>query len=146
MGYLTGSITPRTAFDPTYDLRAMFPRFTVEARRANWRVVGLLQRVGQRRYATPAQVALAWLLARHPWIVPIPGTTQVRHFEQNLDWLNVELTAEDIRELDSGIAEFGVEGARAPEALLARHDIGANLGTSSKGGDGMSPLPATQRD
>jgi len=140
MGYLTGTITPRTTFDTTYDLRAGFPRFTPEARRANWDIVGLLQRVGQRRYATPGQVALAWLLARKP-IVPIPGTTNARHLEQNLEALQVELTAEDVTEIEEGFAATGVEGARAPEELLARHDVGANLGTSSAGGHVLSPLP-----
>lgn len=141
MGYLTGTITSRTNFHPTQDIIAGFPRFTPQARRANWPIVGLLQRIGQQKYATTAQVALAWLLARHPWIVPIPGTTQVKHVEQNLDALQVELTAEDVKELDDGFAKVGVQGARTTEKLRERHDIGADLGTSSAGGHGNSPLP-----
>jgi aryl-alcohol dehydrogenase-like predicted oxidoreductase len=141
MGYLTGAITPSTTFDPASDLRAGFPRFTPEARRANRPVVELLQRVGRRRDATSGQVALAWLLAKKPWIVPIPGTTKLNHLEENLGALKVQLSAEDVKEIDDGFASIQVQGARAPEALLKAHDIGANLGTSSAGGDGMSPLP-----
>lgn len=143
-GFLTGTITPRTTFHPTLDIIANFPRFTPEARRANWRIVSLLQRIGQRTYATPAQVALAWLLARRPWIVPIPGTTQLKHLAQNLDALEVGLTAEDVKELNDGFAEIGVQGARTTDRLRERHDIGADLGTSSSGGHGNSPLPATK--
>jgi len=141
MGYLTGTITPSTTFDPKSDLRAGFPRFTPEARRANWSVVELLQRVGRRRDATSGQVALAWLLAKKPWIVPIPGTTKLNHLEANLGTLKVQLSAQDVKEIDYGFASIQLQGARAPEALLKSHDIGANLGTSSAGGDGMSPLP-----
>jgi aryl-alcohol dehydrogenase-like predicted oxidoreductase len=141
MGYLTGTITPSTQFDPKSDLRAGFPRFTSEARRANWPVVDLLQRAGRRNDATPGQVALAWLLAKKPWIVPIPGTTRLNHLEENLSALKVQLSAEDVKELDDGFASIQVQGARAPEALLKIHDIGANLGTSSAGGHGLSPLP-----
>jgi aryl-alcohol dehydrogenase-like predicted oxidoreductase len=141
MGYLTGKITPSTTFDPVADLRAGFPRFTPEARRANRPVVELLQRVGRRKDATPGQVALAWLLAKKPWIVPIPGTTKLNHLEENLGALKVQLSAEDVKEIDDGFASIQVQGARAPEALLKAHDIGANLGTNSAGGDGMSPLP-----
>jgi aryl-alcohol dehydrogenase-like predicted oxidoreductase len=143
MGYLTGKITSSTTFDPVADLRASykFPRFTPEARRANWPIVELLQRVGRRKDATPGQVALAWLLAKKPWIVPIPGTTKLNHLEENLGTLKIHLSAEDIKEIDDGFASIQLHGARAPEALLKVHDIGANLGTSSSGGDGMSPLP-----
>jgi aryl-alcohol dehydrogenase-like predicted oxidoreductase len=88
MGYLTGGVTPMKKLGAE-DLRTVMPRFTPEARRANWRVVELLQRVGARKQATPGQVALAWLLARRPWIVPIPGTTARAHMEQNLDALQV---------------------------------------------------------
>jgi aryl-alcohol dehydrogenase-like predicted oxidoreductase len=142
MGYLTGKITPSTQFDPKSDLRQLlsFPRFTPEARQANRPVVELLQRVGQRKDATPGQVALAWLLARKPWIVPIPGTTKLNHLEENLGALKVQLSAADIKEIDDGFASIKVQGARAPEALLKVHDIGANFGTSSAGGHGLSPL------
>ncbi len=142
MGYLTGTITPSNQFDPKSDLRASlsFPRFTPEARQANRPAVELLQRVGQRKNATPGQVALAWLLAKKPWIVPIPGTTKLNHLEENLGALKVQLSAEDVKEIDDGFASLRVQGARAPEALLKVHDIGANLGTSSAGGHGLSPL------
>ena len=145
MGYLTGKITPATTFDPVADLRAGFPRFTPEARRANRPVVELLQRVGRRKDATPGQVALAWLLAKKPWIVPIPGTTKLNHLEENLGALKVQLSAEDVKEIDDGFASIQVQGARAPEALLKVHDIGANLGTSSAGGHGLSPLRSQDR-
>lgn len=145
MGYLTGAVAPSTTFDPALDMRAGLPRFTPEARRANSRVVELLRRVGRRRDATPAQVALAWLLARRPWIVPIPGTTKLDHLDENLGALRVELTAADVEEIEDGFAEIRVQGARATEPLLERHDIGANLGTSSAGGHGKSPLPRGQR-
>jgi aryl-alcohol dehydrogenase-like predicted oxidoreductase len=140
MGYLTGDITPQTEFRGR-DLRAGFPRFTPQARRANWAIVELLQRVGARKQATPGQIALAWLLARKPWIVPIPGTTKASHMEQNLHALQVELTAADVQEIEDGFARIGVQGKRAPEALMGSHDIGADLGTSSAGGHGKTPLP-----
>jgi aryl-alcohol dehydrogenase-like predicted oxidoreductase len=139
-GYLTGTITPRTTFGAG-DLRLTLPRITPEARRANWPVVELLQRVGGRYRATPGQVALAWLLARKPFIVPIPGTTKITHMQQNVDSLYVPLTATDMKELEDGFATVQVQGARSNEAVLAQSDVGAKLGTSSAGGHGMSPLP-----
>jgi aryl-alcohol dehydrogenase-like predicted oxidoreductase len=141
MGYLTGTITPDRTFDQALDMRAGLPRFTPEARRANWPVVELLQRVGRRKDATPGQVALAWLLARRPWIVPIPGTTKLTHLAENLSALQVLLTDDDLEEMEVGFAAIRVQGARSTEQLLERHDIGANLGTSSVGGHGKSPLP-----
>jgi aryl-alcohol dehydrogenase-like predicted oxidoreductase len=140
MGYLTGTITPRTILRAE-DLRSTFPRFTPEARRANWPIIELLQRVGARKQATPSQVGLAWLLARKPWIVPIPGTTTRRHMEQNLDTLQVQLTAADMKEIEDGFAQIRVQGARSTEAMLAEIDTGAKLGTRSIGGHGRSPLP-----
>jgi len=140
MGYLTGKITPSTPFR-TGDLRAIFPRFTPEARRANRPVVELLERVGRRKSATPGQVALAWLHARKPWIVPIPGTTKPDHLEENLGARNFKLDAADVKEIEDGFKQIRVQGARSTEQLLERSDIGARLGTSSKGGHGMSPLP-----
>jgi aryl-alcohol dehydrogenase-like predicted oxidoreductase len=142
MGYLTGAITPETTFHPEADLRAKFPRFTPEARRANQPVVELLRRVGMRKEATSGQIALAWLLTRSPAIVPIPGTTKLAHLEENLGALTVELTPEDVQEIEAGFAAIKVQGVRAPEALLKTHDIGANLGSSSAGTHGLSPLPA----
>src|SRR5574341_673757 len=144
-GYLTGKVGPDMPFDPKLDLRATFPRFTREGRTANRPVVDLLARIGARKMATPGQVALAWLLARKPWIVPIPGTTKLNHLEENLGALNVQLSAADVKQIDEGFARIQVQGARAPEALLKAHDIGANLGTSSAGGHGLSPLPRQDR-
>lgn len=140
MGYLTGTITPRTTLRAD-DLRSTMPRFTPEARRANWPVVELLQRVAVRKQATPAQVGLAWLLARKPWIVPIPGTRTQAHMEQNMDALKIQLTAADMKEIEDGFAQIRVHGTRLPAAMLAEIDIGAKLGTSSIGGHGNSPLP-----
>ena len=140
MGYLTGTITPVPTLRAE-DLRASLPRFTPDARRANWPVVELLQRIGARKQATPGQVALAWLLARKPWIVPIPGTTTRNHMEQNMDALQLQLTAADVKEIEDGFAKIRVQGARLNEELLAEIDTGAKLGTSSKGGHGVSPLP-----
>jgi len=99
------------------------------------------QRVGQRKEARPAQVALAWLLARKPWIVPIPGTTKMNHLEEDLGALKVELTEADVKEIEDGLAKIQVQGARTTEQLLAQIDVGAKLGTSSAGGHGLSPLP-----
>jgi aryl-alcohol dehydrogenase-like predicted oxidoreductase len=143
MGYLTGTITPRTALRAD-DLRATLPRFTTEARRANWAVVELLRRVGAREQATPAQVALAWLLARKPWIVPIPGTRTQGHMEQNMDALQIQLTPADMKEIENGFAQIRVQGKRITDAMLAEIDVGAKLGTSSRGGHGASPLPRTK--
>jgi aryl-alcohol dehydrogenase-like predicted oxidoreductase len=139
-GYLTGTITPRTTFREG-DLRARLPRLTPEARRANWPLVELLQRAGGRKQATPGQIALAWLLVRKPWIVPIPGTTKISHMEQNMDAVEIELTAADVKEIEEGFAAVQVQGARTSEAILRQTDIGAKLGTSSAGGHGLSPLP-----
>jgi aryl-alcohol dehydrogenase-like predicted oxidoreductase len=144
MGFLTGTVTPERTFEQGLDMRTMMPRFTAEARRSNWPLVELLQRIGQRKGAAPGQVALAWLLARKPWIVPIPGTTRVNHLEENLGALQVKLTAEDVAEIEAGFAAIRVQGARSTEQLLAVHDSGANLGTSSVGGTGHSPLPRAQ--
>lgn len=140
-GFLTGTISPETTFDPKLDMRATRPRFTPDARRANWPLVELLQRIGQRKGVKPGQVALAWLLAKQPWIVPIPGTTKVAHLEENLGASKVELTATDVKEIEDGFAAITVQGARTTDALRKNHDIGADLGTSSVGGHGNSPLP-----
>jgi aryl-alcohol dehydrogenase-like predicted oxidoreductase len=143
-GFLTGTIAPETTFDPKLDMRATRPRFTPEARRANWPLVELLRRVGQRIGAPAAQVALAWLMAKKPWIVPIPGTTKAAHLEENLGALRVELDAADLREIEDGFAAIQVRGARTTDELRKNHDIGADLGTSSADGHGNSPLPKKQ--
>lgn len=143
MGYLTGRITAETQLHPTADLRASanFPRFTKEALQANWPLVELLKQVGVGHGATPGQVALAWLSAKKPFIVPIPGTTNIDHMNENFDSAKVQLSPDDLRKIEDGLASIRVQGARAPEALLASHDIGANSGTSSASGHGNSPLP-----
>jgi aryl-alcohol dehydrogenase-like predicted oxidoreductase len=120
-GFLTGKIDTTTQFGSS-DFRANFPRFTPEARQANLALVELLKRIGQRKNATPAQIALAWLLAQKPWIVPIPGTTKLERLRENLGAAEVELTAEDLREIDTSFANIPVEGARLPEAILQYSD------------------------
>lgn len=144
-GFLTGAITPSTVLEPT-DARVsyQFPRFTPEAIRANYPIVELLRRVGERHGATPGQTALAWLFARKPWIVPIPGTTKINHLEENVASAQVQLSAADVTEIENGFAQIGVEGARFPASVLELSDTGAILGTSSLGGHGKSPLPATR--
>jgi len=115
-GFLTGKIDARTVFDPS-DFRTLLPRFTEENRKANQAVVELLQEIAGRKKATPAQIALAWLLAQKPWIVPIPGTTRLSRLEENLGAAAIELASEDLREIDSAAARIPVQGARYPEAL-----------------------------
>jgi aryl-alcohol dehydrogenase-like predicted oxidoreductase len=143
MGYLTGKVTPSTVLHPTADLRASanFPRFTKEAIAHNRPIVDLLSTVGKRKDATSGQIALAWLMAKKPWIVPIPGTTNIDHMKENMSAVNVQLTDEDMRELEAGFAKIKIQGKRAPEALIAVHDIGVNIGSSSVSGTGKSPLP-----
>jgi aryl-alcohol dehydrogenase-like predicted oxidoreductase len=115
-GFLTGKIDDHTTFDSS-DFRNIVPRFTPEARKANQALVGLLGAIGERKRATPAQIALAWLLARKPWIVPIPGTTKVGRLEENLGAVSIELTADDLRDIDNAASKITVEGARYPEHL-----------------------------
>ena len=113
-GFLTGRIDETTKFDST-DIRTQVPRFTPEARKANQRLVDLLASVAQRKKATPAQIALAWLLAQKPWIVPIPGTTKLSRLDENIGAATIELTTEDLRDIDSAASTIPVEGARYPE-------------------------------
>ncbi len=115
-GFLTGKIDESTTFDSS-DFRNIVPRFTPEARKANQALVDLLRSIGERKNATPAQLALAWLLARKPWIVPIPGTTKLNRLEENIGAVSVELTSDDLREIDSAAAKIEVQGARYPEEL-----------------------------
>ena len=115
-GFLTGKIDEKTTFDST-DFRTTLPRFTPEARRANQALIDLLAAIADRKKATPAQIALAWLLAQKPWIVPIPGTRKLERLDENLGSVAVELTSEDLREIDSASAKITVEGARYPEKL-----------------------------
>lgn len=116
-GFLTGKIDTKTTFDAT-DFRNISPRFTPEARAANQAVVDLLRKMAGQKGGTPAQVALAWLLAQKPWIVPIPGTTKINRLEENLGAVNIPLTADDLQEINSAAAKIEVQGARLPEAVL----------------------------
>ena len=115
-GFLTGKITEDTQFDKS-DFRNIVPRFTPENRRANQAVVDLIGRFAQEKKATPAQIALAWLLEQKPWIVPIPGTTKLHRLEENLAAANLELSSDDLRQLDSAARKIPVQGARYPEEL-----------------------------
>src|SRR5437016_10545546 len=115
-GFLTGAIQEDTKFDKT-DFRNIVPRFTEENRRANQALVDLVGKFAAQQKVTPAQIALAWLLAQKPWIVPIPGTTKVSRLEENLEAVNIKLTADDLREIDSAASKIKVEGARYPEHL-----------------------------
>ncbi len=115
-GFLTGKISQDTQFDKT-DFRNIVPRFTPENRKANQAVVDLIGEFAQQRKATPAQVALAWLLAQKPWIVPIPGTTKLHRLEENIGAAAIELTPEDLRQLDAATSKIAVQGARYPEEL-----------------------------
>jgi aryl-alcohol dehydrogenase-like predicted oxidoreductase len=113
-GFLTGKIDENTTF-ASNDFRNTVPRFTPEARKANQAVVDLLRRIGEQKNATPAQVALAWLLAQKPWIVPIPGTRKLHRLEENIGAVDVELTADDLREIDTAASRITVQGARYSE-------------------------------
>ena len=116
-GFLTGKIDENTKFDPT-DFRNLVPRFSPQARKANMALVELVKTVAERKRATPAQVALAWLLAQKPWIVPIPGTTKLHRLEENLGSVNVDLTGDDLKQIDEAASELKLEGARLPDAAL----------------------------
>ena len=115
-GFLTGKIDENTKFDST-DFRNVVPRFTPEARKANQAVVDLVKSIAERKRATPAQIALAWVLAQRPWIVPIPGTTKLHRLEENLGAVNVELTTGDLQEIENATSKITVQGARYPEHL-----------------------------
>ena len=115
-GFLTGKINENTKFDST-DFRNIVPRFSPEARKANQTVVDLLGKLAEQKKATPAQIALAWLLAQKPWIVPIPGTTKVSRLEENIGAVSVKLTSDDLRGIDNAVSKITVQGARYPENL-----------------------------
>jgi aryl-alcohol dehydrogenase-like predicted oxidoreductase len=115
-GFLTGTINETTTFESN-DFRAGLPRFTPEARKANQALVDRLRAIGERKDATPAQIALAWLLAQEPWIVPIPGTTKLARLEENIGAAAVELTPDDLAEIEHAASEISVQGARHPEHL-----------------------------
>jgi aryl-alcohol dehydrogenase-like predicted oxidoreductase len=115
-GFLTGKIDDKTSFDRS-DFRNVVPRFTPEARKANQALVDLLRAIGERKKATPAQIALAWLLNQKPWIVPIPGTTKLARLEENLGALSVDLAPDDLRDIENAASQITVQGARYPEHL-----------------------------
>src|SRR5271157_433776 len=115
-GFLTGQISEDTKFDKS-DFCNIVPRFTPENRKANQAMVDLLGRVAEQKKATPAQIALAWLLAQKPWIVPIPGTTKRHRLEENIGAADIELTPDDLRQIDHAAAEIPVQGERYPENL-----------------------------
>ena len=115
-GFLTGKIDDTTTFDSS-DFRSSVPRFTAENRKANQALVDLLQSMAQRKDATAGQIALAWLLAQQPWIVPIPGTTKLHRLEENVKAADVELTAEDLADIESAASQITIQGARYPEAM-----------------------------
>ena len=115
-GFLTGKIDENTTFDSS-DFRNIVPRFTPEARKANQAVVDLLRNIAERKKATPAQIALAWLLAQKPWIVPIPGTTKQNRLEENIRAVDIQLTPDDLREIEDAASKITVQGARYPENL-----------------------------
>jgi aryl-alcohol dehydrogenase-like predicted oxidoreductase len=119
-GFLTGKIDENTTFDRS-DFRNKVPRFTPEARKANQTLIDLLRSIAERKRATPAQIALAWLLA--PWIVPIPGTTKLHRLEENIGAASVELTAEDLKEIDAAASRITVQGARYPEDMERRTNL-----------------------
>src|SRR6266403_4273152 len=113
-GFLTGKMNENTTFDSS-DFRNTLPRFTPEARKANQALVDLLGEIAKRKKATPAQIALAWLMAQKPWIVPIPGTTKLKRLEENVGAAEIELTKDDLREIESAASQIEVQGARYPE-------------------------------
>jgi aryl-alcohol dehydrogenase-like predicted oxidoreductase len=117
-GFLTGKIDETTRFD-SGDFRNIVPRFTPEARKANLALVDLLGRIAARKKATPAQISLAWLLAQKPWIVPIPGTTKLSRLEENIGAADLELTRDDLREIQDAASRIPLQGARYPENLAA---------------------------
>ena len=115
-GFLTGKMDENTTFDSS-DFRNMLPRFTPEARKANQALVDLLGEIAKRKKATPAQIALAWLLAQKPWIVPIPGTTKLKRLEENIGAASIELTSDDLGEIENATSNMIVHGARYPAKL-----------------------------
>jgi aryl-alcohol dehydrogenase-like predicted oxidoreductase len=118
-GFLTGKIDEKTTFDSS-DFRNIIPRFTPEARKANLALVEMLRKIAERKKATPAQIALAWLLAQEPWIVPIPGTRKLERLDENIGAASVELTSGDLREIENAASGIAIQGARYPEHLEKR--------------------------
>ncbi len=121
-GYLTGKIDENTAFDKS-DFRNMLPRFTAEARKTNRAIIDFISGIAKHKKATPAQIALAWLLAKKPWIVPIPGTTKLYRLEENIGSIDIELSIKELQELDDATSKIKIEGDRYPEALEKRSGL-----------------------
>jgi len=121
-GFLTGKIDENTSFDK-HDFRNTVPRFAADARKANQAVVDLLREIAERKNATPAQIALAWLLAQKPWIVPIPGTRKLERLDENLGAVDVELTADDLRDINAAASQITVQGARYSEENERRTNL-----------------------
>jgi diketogulonate reductase-like aldo/keto reductase len=117
-GYLTRKIDAGTKFDPKMDMRSAFPRFSPENITANSPIVDFLRRIAEKKSAKPAQISLAWLLAQKPWIVPIPGTRNTDHLNENLEAVNVQLTPADLREIDTAFSKITVHGGRMNEAQM----------------------------
>ena len=115
-GFLTGKMDDKTTFDSS-DFRNSLPRFTPEARKANEALLDLVRKIAERKNATPAQISLAWLLAQKPWIVPIPGTTKLNRLEENIRAVEVELTSDDLRDIENAASQITIHGARYPEQL-----------------------------
>jgi len=115
-GFLTGKVDENATFDSS-DIRSRIPRFTPEARKANWVLIDLIAKIGEQKEATPAQIALAWLLAQKPWIVPIPGSRKLERLEENIGAVAVELTVDDLREIESALSEITVQGDRYPKEM-----------------------------
>lgn len=115
-GFLTGKVDETTTFDSS-DIRSRIPRFTPEARKANWVLIDLIAKIGEQKGATPAQIALAWLLAQKPWIVPIPGSRKIERLDENIGAVAVELTADDLQEIESALSEITVQGDRYPKDM-----------------------------
>jgi len=118
MGYLTGKVDARTKLDPKMDLRSGFDRFSPENLAANMPVVDALKRFAEKKNATPAQISLAWLLAQKPFIVPIPGTRNIDHLNENLGAINIQLTPDDLREIDYAFSKIKVQGGRMNEEQM----------------------------
>jgi aryl-alcohol dehydrogenase-like predicted oxidoreductase len=115
-GFLTGKIDENTTFDSS-DFRNVVPRFTPEARKANRALINLLGEIAERKKVTPAQIALAWLLAQKPWVVPIPGTTKLERLKENIGAVSIRLTPDDLREIEEAASRITLQGARYPEQL-----------------------------
>lgn len=142
-GFLSGTVMPNATF-PKNDRRSGMPRFTHEAMKNNWQLIELLQDVGQRYNANPAQISLAWLLHKKPFIAPIPGTTKIEHLTQNMAAASIKLNAQDMKDIEDGFAKINIIGKRAADNVFQFSDIGSYIGSSSKGTHGSTPLPKSK--